>query len=331
MTQEGAKDAESERAILGDLRELLRLFRVMKSPTEGAAVSQPPDRGLTDQPPDARMRIRRAVLAFPAQLVFLPFGSMPSVFLILGATGSGRREVVADLIAAGLQASDRPAVMLAESEPADPIDATLPGLTRWTPRPDGILDAPLPPEATHVFFLTDGAGNPVDQLEAAKPWLEARGAELARVICVVNTQLASHHPALLARYDACVHFSDIVLMSRREGVDNKWLSGFLAHFRDQYLPCLIELVKDGRVKNPALVLEPQARRLSHYFDEEQDLVFTDSEGEVIDEDDEPTGDDDEEIEAKPEEDPYFERMLGGRRVKQIPDIAKYLAKPGSPA
>lgn len=252
---------------------------------------------------------------------------MPSVYLILGATGSGRRQVVADLIAAGLDASAQPAVMLADSEPADPLDASLPRLTRWTPRPDGILDAALPPDATHVFFLTDGARNPVDQVEAFKPWLEARQAELARVICVVHTRLAARHAALLAWYDACVHFSDVVLLSRREGVENKWLSGFLAHFRDQYLPCLIELVKEGQVKNPALVLEPQARRMSHYFDEEQDLVFTDSSGEVIDEDEEPTGDDDEEIEAKPEEDPYFERMLGGRRVKQIPDIAKYLGEP----
>jgi hypothetical protein len=63
--------------------------------------------------------------------------------------------------------------------------------------------------------------------------------------------------------------------------------------------------------------------MTHVFDEEQDWIFTDSSGEEIDEQEESeTGDD--EIEAKPEEDPYFERRNGGRRVKELPDIAKFL-------
>jgi hypothetical protein len=31
---------------------------------------------------------------------------------------------------------------------------------------------------------------------------------------------------------------------------------------------------------------------------------------------------------KPEEDPYFERRSGGRRVHELPNIADYLPKPG---
>jgi hypothetical protein len=34
---------------------------------------------------------------------------------------------------------------------------------------------------------------------------------------------------------------------------------------------------------------------------------------------------DEEVEAHAEVDPYIERRPGGRRVKEIPDVAKYLA------
>jgi hypothetical protein len=105
-------------------------------------------------------------------------------------------------------------------------------------------------------------------------------------------------------------------------VDNKWVSDFLAHFKKQFLPCLFEMVKDGRVKNPAAVLVPEARRMSHVFDEEQDWIFTDAKGDEIDEQDEV--EDEDEIEAKPEEDPYFERLNGGRRVKALPDIAKFL-------
>jgi hypothetical protein len=185
----------------------------------------------------------------------------------------------------------------------------------------------LPADATHVFFVTDGARNPIDQIEVFKAWVEAQGGEVGRVLCVVNTQLAEQHPPLLAWFEACIHFADVVLLNRREGVENKWMSDFLGHFKKKFYPCVFELVKGGRVKNPALILEPQARRMSHVFDEEPNWIFTNAEGEEIDEHEE-TGDaDDDEIEAKPEEDPYFERRNGGRRVKEIPDIAKFLPPP----
>ena len=247
----------------------------------------------------------------------------PWVYLILGATGSGRRDVLADLIEGGLDEADAPAVLLPAAEAATEADAKLPRVERWTWLDEGAIAATLPAGATHVFFVADGRRSPVDQAEAFRPWFEAQGAEMGRVICVVNSQLAEKHPPLLAWFEACVHFADVVLLNKREGVENKAISDFLAHFKKQYYPCLFEFVKDGRVKNPALILEPQARRMSHVFDEEQNWVFTNAEGEEIDEQEE-TDDDDDEIEAKPEEDPYFERRNGGRRVKEIPDIAKFL-------
>jgi hypothetical protein len=245
----------------------------------------------------------------------------PQVYLILGASGSGRREVIADLIDGGLSEKDKPAVLVASDEPVGPLDEKLPGLARWTW--DGeTIDAALPPGATHVFFVVQGRSNPVEQIEAFKSWLEAQGGELARVLCVVNCQLAEKNPPLLAWFEACVHFSDVVLLNRREGVANKWFSDFLAYFEDQFYPCLFEQMKAGRVKNPALVLDPLTRRLSHWFDDEQDWVFTNSDGEEVDEEDET--DDDDEIEATPEEDIYFARDAAGRRAKRIPDIAKFL-------
>jgi hypothetical protein len=245
----------------------------------------------------------------------------PLVYLILGAAGSGRREVVADLIEGGLAGGAKPAVLLASDEPASELDRKLSGLARWT-WTGKTIDAALPPDATHLFFVAQGRVNPVEQIDVFKPWLEAQGGELARVISVVNCQLAEKNAPLLAWFEACIHFSDIVLLNRREGVANKWLSDFRAHFDDQFYPCLFELVKGGRVKNPALVLDPLARRMSHAFDAEQDWVFTDAEGEEIEEDEESEGDG--EIEATPAVDPYFVRDAAQRRQKKIPDIAKYL-------
>ena len=248
--------------------------------------------------------------------------STPLVYLILGAARSGRRELLVDLIAGGLAATDRPAVLLAEDEEPDSQDANLPNVSRWAWADQAIV-ATLPENATHVLFVTSGRGSPVDQTEAFKAWLEAQGGELARALCVVDCRLAERNPPLLAWYEACIHFADVVLLSHREGVENKWLSGFLLHFNKQFYPCVFETVKNGRVKNPALVLEPEARRMTHVFDEEQDWVLTNAEGEEVDEQDEIA--EDEELQAKPEEDPYFARRSeGGRRVKELPDIRKFL-------
>lgn len=246
----------------------------------------------------------------------------PLVYLILGTTGAGRRQVLLDLIGDGLSEGDRAAVMLADVEPADETDAKLPLLTRWTWDEPGTIAGTLPPGATHVFFLVNGRRSPVDQAEVFKPWVEAQGGQVARVICIIDARMAQRNPPLLAWFEACVHFSDVVLLNKREGLENKWVSDFLAHFKGQYYPCHFELVKNGRVHNPALILEPQARRMTHAFDDEQDWIFTDSEGEIIDEQEE-TKNGEDEIEAKPEEDPYFERRFGGRRVKEIPDISKF--------
>jgi len=245
----------------------------------------------------------------------------PLIYLILGPSGSGRRAVIADLIEGGLDEGDRPAVLLSDAERASPFDAKLPKLARWTWTGELII-AEVPADASHIFFVTDGRGNPVDQTEVFKAWLESQGGELARILCVVDCQLGEKHPPLLAWYEACVHFSDVVLLNHREGVANKWLSDFQTHFKKQFLPCLFEMVKADRVKNPGLVLEPQARRMTHAFDDEQDWIFTDAEGEEIDEQEET--DSEEEVEATLEEDPYFVRLNGGRRVKEIPDIRKFL-------
>lgn len=245
----------------------------------------------------------------------------PLVYLILGTAGSGRRAVLADLIEGGLDAADRPAVLISEAEKPSEVDAKLPGVTRWRWTGD-LIEAAWPAEATHVFFITDGRENPVDQIEVFKAWLEAHEGELARVVCVVDCQLAEKNSPLLAWYDACVHFSDVVLLNRREGVANKWMSDFQAHFKGQYIPALFEFVKEDRVKNPGLVLDPQARRMSHIFDEEPDWIFRDEDGIEIEEDEESEGD--EEVEATIEEDPYFARLNGGRRVKEIPDVKKFL-------
>jgi G3E family GTPase len=116
-----------------------------------------------------------------------------------------------------------------------PADARLGEVGRWTLAADIQVEAEMPADATHVFVVFDGRMNPVDQIEGFKAWLADRAAEVARVLCVVNCQLLEQNPKLFAWYEACIHFSDVVLLNRREGVPNKWISRLQGQVRAQVL------------------------------------------------------------------------------------------------
>ncbi|MFA6959335.1 MAG: hypothetical protein WC205_01130 [Opitutaceae bacterium] len=264
----------------------------------------------------------------------------PLVYIILGAAGSGRREVLADLIDGGMAEGDYAVVLLSATEAASEHDAKLTNVARWT-WAEGTINAALPPGATHLFFVTDGRLNPVDQIEAIQKWIMVVQAEVGRVITVINCGLAEKHHALLAWYEACIHFSDVALLNKREGVANKWMSEFQLRFKELCYPCLFEIVKHGRVKNPLIVLDPQARRMSHIFDVDE-WTGIDLEGvEFGTEDEDGNEEEGETPSAKkkpshpnqspeddddwlPEIDPYFQLRAGGRREKEIPDIAQFL-------
>lgn len=264
----------------------------------------------------------------------------PYAYIILGSTGSGRRAVLADLIANGLDEAARPVLLIAEGEGA--VDeattqrlAAAPNLLQATWRlEDGrVVTDPLPEGATHVFLLVHGRMNPIDQIEAFHAWLPSAGLQIGRVITVVDCQLASTRAELVRWFDACVHFSDVVILNRREGVANKWVTDFTARYRKQHFPCLIELVKKGDLENPVLILEPEARRMSMLFDAEEAWAVPGDADTVIedeaDDDDEdakkPSADDIDDPDLIGSDDPYIERLAGSRRrAKEIPDIAKYL-------
>jgi hypothetical protein len=239
------------------------------------------------------------------------------VYLILGAAGSGRREVLYDLIEEGLNEEDTPAVLLASGEEPSAFDEKLPEVGRWSVGPELSIELELPSTASHIFLVADGRKDPVDQIEALKGWLNDRAIQMALVLCVVDCGLAEKNTRLFSWFEACIYFSDIILLNHREGVSNKWMGDFKEKFAKKFYPCLFEFVKKGRVENPSLVLAPVARRMSHVFDEQEWIV--------ADEDEEESDDD---VEMKPEEDPYFERRNGGRRVHELPNIADYLPKPG---
>jgi len=254
---------------------------------------------------------------------------MNPVYFILGTPGSGRRAIVRDLIENGLAAEDQALVLLAESETADPAEARLAALPnaevrRWRWKEPALPRVKLPAGAT-VFFLADARVSPIDQLEALKPWLEEHGAGLARIFCVADCSLAEKQPVLRQWFDACIHFADVVFLTRREGLANKWLSDYIKHYTSERFPChFVQVKTKGDLATPIVWLDPTARRVSQYFEDD----YVDLSDVVIE-----TGDDEAEagdaVEPGEEDglippEPYFVRLSSGRRAKEVPDLRDYL-------
>jgi len=249
---------------------------------------------------------------------------MTSVYFIVGTPGSGRRSIVRDLIENGLGEQERAVVLIAGSESADLAErrlAVLPKteIKRWEWTPDGFPAVEGMADAT-IFLLADSRVSPIDQVEALKPWLAQQGAELARIFVTVDCQWAEKHPVLKPWFAACIHFADVVFLTKREGVANKWLSDFIKQYTDEYFPChFVQVRVKGDLANPALLLDPTPRRVSQYFEEGETYVI-----EGLETDDDEDGDEDEDTGLLPEE-PYFKRDLSGRREKELPDFRQYLA------
>ena len=270
-------------------------------------------------------RSHSQVVFFAEFLSFFPMATAPLVYFVLGTPGSGRRDLVRDLIENGLAPEDRALVLVAEGESTDDSEQKLALRAGTEIRRCGWTATALPdlklPEGGTVFFVADSRADPITQIESLKPWLVQHGAELARIITVVDCHFAEQHSALRHWYEASIHFSDVVILTKREGVANKWISDFLRHYHDLCSPSLFIQLKKGGLPNPALVLDPLPRRFSQYFEEEEDLS-----GIEIETDDEEGVLEGEEDDGVPKPEVYFERLRSGHRAKPLPDLKDYLPK-----
>jgi hypothetical protein len=226
------------------------------------------------------------------------------VYLILGCSSSGRRYVIHDLFTLHFPAGEEP----------NKWDEKLHALQYVTVETyqggiDSISPDKINPHHTNVI-LSPGLANPVDQVEALKPLVASSGCELGRIITVVHCQQLEEHKQLFGWYDACIHFSDACIIHRGPETTNQFVQDFIDRYKHHHIPCLFEQVTKHGIKNPGLILEPQARRISLYFEPEEDVW--------LDEDEE-----DEDWE-EPKEDIYIARLPGGARDKWVVDIASIL-------
>ena len=241
--------------------------------------------------------------------------SKPLVYLIYGIPDSGRREVLFDLIEGGIPTTEQVLYFRPEDESPSPYDAKLEALenasiVNWKLVDAKVTHGQINAAPERIFFLAPGTSDPADSAEAVKVWAEHNDCEIGRIITVAHCAFLSEHAGAQAWFNACIHFSDIVLMNRREDVSNKWIKEFETSQKKLCSPARFLMVKKGRVANPLEIIEPQARRISLYFDE------------LIPIEDDEFEDDEQPEDTKP--DKYIERLESGHRAYPVPDIRKLL-------
>lgn len=195
---------------------------------------------------------------------------MRTTHILLGAPGPALVELAQFLRREGFE--DPHAVRLLAHASHLPAIGEDPAVTAWetgTPLP------PLPPaeEDCPVLFLLPSLADPRSALEAIRAWLELHERELSRILTLVDCEGlaadASHH----AYYDLCLHFSDVLLLGRREEVPKKWVQEYQKRLHKLAVPTLIEFAKKGgKVTDPIALLYPEARRVSQFFDPPEETI-----------------------------------------------------------
>lgn len=241
----------------------------------------------------------------------------PLVYLLLGCKGSDQFRVLSDLVEFGTEKDEKSFVYHSPDDLTD-VETEFSVKHRETEVvayvfENGKLQLAVSSEADLVFIVADGLGDPADFVEAFHAWLPESGCELGRIITVLHSDLAVAKHEAFEWFECCIHFSDVVLLSKRENVTNKQMKAFLDHYEEECYPCLFEYVKKGRVSNPSLVLDIVPRRITRIFDEPE--IFEDDEEEEIEE---------EEIAGDPSRDVFLKRISGGRRARVLPKIGEHL-------
>ncbi len=260
---------------------------------------------------------------------------MPQVYLILGVCGSGRRAIVSDLVSNLDDIEKENFFILYSSEELDndfykPIkDSSNTKIIKMKQGSVGI-DSPLEflEDESIIFVIGSGYLNPVNQIEKFKFWVIENNFSLARIITIVNCERVSSHNDICKWYDACIYFSDVVLLNYYKNISNKWFNNYQKKFKKEFYPCLFEFASKGKLSNPAKILYPEVRRLSHYFDVDYDQLVDEGSSTVgtqlVYEIDSCENENILESNKFGDIDPYFEEKPNGSKVISIPDIKSLL-------
>ena len=81
-----------------------------------------------------------------------------------------------------------------------------------------IKHGPITANPSCIFFIVPANIDLADFIEGIRGWLRKNNCQLTRIMTVINCRSLYENDTHNNWYDAAIHFSDMVLINKREGV-----------------------------------------------------------------------------------------------------------------
>lgn len=236
------------------------------------------------------------------------------IYFIIGTESCGRLEIVYDLI--HHYDEDKPIHILMSKTDKEQVFKNAPMLQEKSIIHSFLVEKgiwQIPSDfwqASGVgYWILDPNVSMVDQLEFARLLFRQKIIHVNKIMSVIDCQLMLQKPFFKTWLDACVHFSDVLLITNHYGLTQAQKKDLFASYHLDKSPCLVVEVRHNTVPNPAEVLIPEARRMTWAFDDLDAVDTLDTTDWEIEE----TLPEHPIMDLTIKEDPYFEKLDNGQR------------------
>lgn len=183
------------------------------------------------------------------------------IYLLLGTNLPEIRTCISQL-AQQVEDPDPPVVYLPEG-----LEGTVEGCGVEAYAAEDALWVFDPDQQGTVFIVIDPRREVIAQLENLAEDLKKCLIEPVKVVTFVDCARAEAESRLRAWLEACIYYSDLVLLGNRSTASKSFLRDYQKDFQRRCYPCRFLLLKgDGIPSEPEEILVPGERRLSQLFD-----------------------------------------------------------------
>jgi hypothetical protein len=133
--------------------------------------------------------------------------------------------------------------------------------------PETVLWVFDPDRPATAFIVLDPKADLIEQLEHLADHLANCQIEPIKVVTCVDCAQTEQSAKLRAWYEACIYYSDVVLLGNRQNASKSFVREYQKHFERLCYPCLFLLIKGpGNPTQPGEIMTHGPRRVSQMFD-----------------------------------------------------------------
>jgi hypothetical protein len=133
--------------------------------------------------------------------------------------------------------------------------------------PETVLWVFDPDRPATAFIVVDPKTDLIGQLEHLADNFGKCQIEPLKVVTCVDCERTEQSAKLRAWYEACIYYSDVVLLGNRQNAGKSFVREYQKHFERLCYPCLFLLLKGtGNPTQPGEILTSGPRRISQMFD-----------------------------------------------------------------